>query len=301
MRISFGEDIKRRDSGKHKFLNRLSIALEALGATITNKNPDIFLHIGRNYKDVKAKKTVMRVDGLILNKGQPYEKQNRKILKAINNSDAIVYQGKFCKEAYEKFLGVTKHSICIGNGASVNEFLPRDKKNFFLANCNWRPHKRLKNICESFIYALDKGIDADLVVIGKPDYNIKHPRIKYLGWVKDKTIKKLLSETIGLIHLSWLDWCPNSMVEAAVAGCPIIYSGSGGSQELGVGTGIAITDRQWDFKPCHLYKPPKLDDNEIYKAMLFLKSNNIDINRTDLDIKNVALKYISFFESLLKK
>lgn len=300
MKVQFGEEIDRQDSGKHKFLSRLSIEFKKKGIQIVNKNADIFLHIGRNIEKSSAKKIVMRADGLILNSDQPFEKMNKKILKHINSSDGIIYQGQFCKEAFEKFLGIQKYSVIISNGADPDEFLPRNPQNFFLTHCNWRPHKRLKNICEGFFNAQEKGLDSRLFVAGEIEPPVKHKKIKYLGWVKQPQLKELLSQAIATIHLAWLDWCPNAMIESIIAGCPVIYSTSGGSSAVAFSSGIPIKDVDWDFKPCRLYKPPKLDVDQIASAMISLKTNTFQMpKRDDLYIENVAQKYIKFFESLL--
>ncbi len=301
MKVCFAEDIKREDSGKHKFLHRLAKEFQNKGIKIVNNNADILLHIGRNISKKKAKKIVMRVDGLILNKAQSYRKKNSKILKYINKSDAVIYQSEFCKTSYELFLGVKKKNAVIFNGADPNEFFPRNKKNFFLANCRWRPHKRERQICESFIEASKRGLDSDLIITGNAEKLISHPRIKYLGWIPPKKLKKMLSRAISTIHISWLDWCPNSMVESIVAGCPVIYSDSGGSLEVGFSYGIGIDDENWDFRnPCYLYDPPRMNDDEIVEAMFNLKNNDIEIDGKEFYISNIADKYISFFREVLK-
>lgn len=300
MKVCFAEDIKREDSGKHKFLNRLAKEFKKKGIKIVGDNADILLHIGRNISKKKAKKRVMRVDGLILNKAQSYQKKNDKILKYIDKSDAVIYQSNFCEISYREFLGVSKQNKIIFNGADPNEFLPRDRKNFFLANCRWRPHKREKQICESFVHALERGLDSDLIVAGNAEKTIKHPRIRYPGWIHPNTLQRMLSEAIATIHLSWLDWCPNSMIESAVAGCPIIYSESGGSLEVGLGNGIAIEDEKWDFRhPCFLYDPPKMNEDQIIAAMFNMNRNDIKVEGKAFYISNIADQYISFFREVL--
>ena len=81
MKICFSEDINRTDSGKHKFLNRLSTELKHVGMKIVKNDADVLLHIGRNISGLRAKKIIMRVDGLILNKAQSYEKKNKNIVQ----------------------------------------------------------------------------------------------------------------------------------------------------------------------------------------------------------------------------
>lgn len=301
MKICIAEDVNRVDSGKHKFLNRLSIELKKNGCKFVDNDADILLHIGRNITGKMAKKIIMRVDGLILNKSQPYEKNNRKILKYINKSDAVIYQGDFCRDAYEKFLGVDKKSTCIHNGADPSEFLKRDVKNYYFSYCRWRPHKRHKNICEGFIRAIENGLDSVLYIGGEvaQKERIDHPKINYLGWMPPDEIKACLGHAIATIHLSWLDWCPNSMVESIMAGCPIIYSDSGGSPEIGKFGGVPIRDVQWDFTPTFLYDPPQLNLGDISDALFYVRDHNIEVDRNQLDIKYIAEKYMDVFKEVL--
>ena len=301
MKICIAEDMNRVDSGKHKFLNRLSTELKKNGCKLVDNDADILLHIGRNITGKRSKKVIMRVDGLILNRSQPYEKNNKKILKYINKSDAVIYQGDFCKDAYEKFLGVDKKNMCIHNGADQSEFLKRDVKNYFFSYCRWRPHKRYKNICDGFINAVENGLDSILYIGGEVDKyeKVMHPNIKYLGWISSDDIKKYLSHAIATIHLSWLDWCPNSMVESIVAGCPIIYSDSGGSPEIGKFGGISILDTQWDFTPTFLYDPPWISEDIMSNALIEIKGKKIDVNREALNIKKISEEYLNFFNEVL--
>jgi glycosyltransferase involved in cell wall biosynthesis len=301
MKIQIAENIKRNDSGKHKFLNRLFHELKEQGVEVDQKasKVDVLLHIGRNMDCCKAKKKVMRVDGLILNSDQKYEKENKKLKKQIDNSDAVVYQGEFCKQAYTKFLGVDKPYICALNGASPKEFFSRQPQDFFLTHCKWRPHKRLKELCDSFVYAKEQGLKSKLVVAGEKKKVIDHPDITYIGWVSDRYLKSLLSKSIATIHLAWLDWCPNAMIESVVAGTPVIYSKSGGSGEIGKGAGIGISDEQWDFKPTKLYDPPKLDRQEVADAMFKLETQLLEVYSEHVRINHIADKYVRIFNKLI--
>jgi glycosyltransferase involved in cell wall biosynthesis len=304
MNISFNVDVNLADadSGKHRFLIRLAKSFKDKGAKITDKNADVHLFIPSRCTDEAAKIKVLRLDGLIFNSRWNHKTDNKHIQKHIKLSDALVYQGQFCKDAYKNFLGINKESKIIHNAADPSEFVERDVKNYFLANCKWRPHKRLKYIIKSFLIALDMGLDADLVVTGKPDYKHKHKRIKYKGWVGRDNLKKYFSESIASIHLSWLDWFPNAMVEAIVAKCPIIYTDSGGHRDVAKDDGIVIKDIQWDYKICDLYSPPKLDLESVAKAMIISKNGNNKITeRNDLDIDTVSVSYLDYFEKLLKK
>ena len=305
MRVGFSVNVNKTDadSGKHKFLIRLARQMKKKGVVIDNTSPDIFLYLSGDEHCKKAKKNVLRLDGLIFNTRWNYNAKNKKILKSIKNSDALVYQGRFCQKAYQKFLGIeNRKKTIIYNGVDPSEFLERNPKDFFLANCKWRPHKRLKTIIKSYLYALDNGLQSDLVITGKADYKYKHPKIKYVGWQRCQQLKKLLSKCIASIHLTWLDWCPNSMIEAIVANVPLIYSKSGGHIEIGEGLGIGIEDVNWDFKACDLYSPPLMSKKEIAYSMLYFEKNkNIAYPiKEKFDIKNICDQYLAYFNNILK-
>ena len=86
------------------------------------------------------------------------------------------------------------------------------------------------------------------------------------------------------LHLSFLDHCPNVVVDAKASGCICIVSSSGGTKELCSKSDIIIKDLQWDFKPIKLYDPPKLNFDSYYL-------NNID--KKDYSINNSFKKYIN--------
>ncbi len=303
MKVGFCLDIDKKDanSGKHKFFIRLAKEMKKNDIIIDNKNPDIYIFLAGTNPSKKAKLNILRLDGLIMNTRWDYKSKNKKILKAIKQSDGIIYQGKFCRDAYNKFLNIDKRPYdIIPNGASPNEFLKREPKDFFIANCKWRPHKRLKEIIKSYLLALDMGLKSDLIITGKPDYKKNHFNIKYLGWQKYKKLKELLSNAIASFHLTWLDWCPNSMIESIISGCPIIYTKYGGQIELGEVSGIGIKDTQQKFNLIDLYSPPKIDRKKVAEAMLFLEENKNKkyYVRKDLDIKIICKKYIKFFKNI---
>lgn len=299
--FSFDTSVRTAPDGKHQFLIRLADQFRIKGIVVDNKKPDIFIRLPRETPNKKAKINIERIDGLIMNTRWNYKVKNRKIKESIGRSDALIYQGRFCEKAYRKFMGIDEvpYSI-IPNGASPGEFKDRKPKNYFLANSKWRPHKRLKPTVKCFLRALKKGLDADLIVTGKPDKKIKHPRIQYVGWQSRKQLKNLLSGAIASLHLTWLDWCPNAMVEAIVARCPVIYTISGGHRELAEGSGIGVKDTYWNWGLIDLYDPPKIDRDEVADAMIKIKKEKIEYPINDrLNIENVAGEYIKYFEKLL--
>jgi len=304
MKIGFSLDTNRKDAdpGKHKFFIRLATEMKTRGIKIDNKKPDVYIYLPGDSICKKAILNIVRLDNVVLDKNSDPKKRNKKIKKSIKQSDAIVYQSHFSKELHDRFLGIKedKKFRIIFNGASPDEFLPRNVKNYFLANAKWRECKRLEYIVGSFLLALNMGLDSDLIITGKSKNRIKHPRIKYLEWQNKKQLKILLSGSIASLHLTWLDCCPNSMIEAIVARCPVIYTRSGGISEIAKNSGIGIKDKEWNFKPFNAKCSPSIDEEEVALAMLKIKKENMIVNdREDLYISNICNQYIDFFKELL--
>lgn len=304
MKVGFSLNVNQEDAdpGKHKFFIRLAREMRKNNVEIDDRSPDVYVRLAGDKLNPNAKLNVLRLDNVVLGLKKDPKKRNKKIAKSIANSDALIYQGFFGKELHSRFLGIEsdKKYRIIPNGASPDEFLPRNVKNYFLANAKWRACKRLDGVVKSFLTALDMGLDSDLIITGKSKLKIKHPRIKYLTWQNKEQLKELLSGAIASLHLTWLDCCPNSMVEAIVAGCPVVYTRSGGLEELASGYGIGIEDKEWDYAPFDEEKPPKINIQQAAEAMLKIKNGEVEINgKRDLRISEICKQYIDFFREVL--
>jgi glycosyltransferase involved in cell wall biosynthesis len=302
MRISFSKKIEAVSgyTGRYKFLAQLAQQFEKLNVQFDQNHPDIHLYLPSHKPNPKAKVNVLRLDGLCFGGKFKDWCENRKIRKAYKKADAIVFQGQFCRIAYQQYLHFNPLKYaCIANGASPDHFLPRQPANYFLANANWRPYKRVNLICDAFLMALEQGMNADLLITGKPDRHVDHPRIKYIGWQDPQQLAVLLQGALASIHAAWIDWCPNSMVEAIVAGCPVVYTAHTGQGELGSGAGWEIPEVPWDYSPCDMSKAPQGDTEAMAQALIQAANNPQSVCKPQLHIEQVARRYLDFFESLL--
>ena len=66
-----------------------------------------------------------------------------------------------------------------------------------------------------------------------------------------------------VIHLAWLDHCPNVVVEGRRAGCQIVCSSSGGTREIAGADAIVIEEDEWNMDPVRLYDPPEMDFSRV--------------------------------------
>ncbi len=296
MRISFSIPLKPI-SGKHKFAMRLAVAFKAKGIRVTSKKPHINLVFLKGVR--KGSKNIFRLDGVWMNSEMGYRKKNKKLRRLIEECDGLIYQNDFCKQASDAFLGKFQHHAVISNGAPLDKGgnIYKHTRPYLLTFCRWRPHKRLKDTVKGF---LRSGLSDryDLLVLGEdPDYVKSHPAVIYKG----KVLAELPSYIRGcefVIHLAYIDWCPNSVVEALVCGKNVLHASTGGTKYVVRKNGIRIQDKPWDFSPNKLYKPPPLNKEELskaYRSMLALPSPQVDY----LDIGVVADQYINYFKQLL--
>lgn len=295
-------------SGKHKFVSRLRNELAKRGyvAPPEGVNPDI--HMYTRKWNPKATHNVYRIDGICVNaalgelssKGKTCRQANTEIRDKLVCASGVVFQNEFCKEAVDRIIGSKRYRVnaCILNGADPAEFDVEPKKHdrpYFMALCKWRPHKRLSSVVEGFLRA-DLG-DVDLFVYGDTEERVDHPRVVYQGWHPKPEINAAIKGSVSTVHLSWLDWCPNAIVESIVAGKQVIYTTSGGSPLVAKGRGHAVQDAEWDFVVHDLYQSPPLDLDKVAEAYRKALNNPISgFDASDLHISAVTDQYIDLFE-----
>lgn len=298
-KISFDLDLKN-NSGKHKFINRLRSELGINNFIEVPMTQKADFHLFVNSINERAKYNIYRIDGVWLNLEDKNSLKNKKIIHNIKKSKAVIFQNEFCRDAVINFLEIMpKRYKIILNGADPKEFnqLPKiNEEPYFLALCKWRPHKRLNTIIDSFIKS---EINKNLIVIGEVEKQIKHPKIKYYGWQDKQKTNILIKNCIATIHMAWLDWCPNSVVESIVAKKQVIYTNSGGTKYIVKDRGHQIQDTDWNYKTIDLYKPPSLDIDSIINCYYNAVNKEIVINNTeDLDIRNIAKLYFDYLKEL---
>ena len=231
----------------------------------------------------KVKPMVLRLDGIWFNSEQEYNKQNAPIQYSYNNANAVVFQSYFNKKLTESWFGKHNNSYVIHNAAD-DKIISIINKHFWdqkfgpdveVWSCasNWRPHKRLRENVRYFLEFAPK--EAQLAIAGAvgmdeaKEIMILDERIHFLGDLDYTSLLALYKRSSTFIHLAYLDHCPNVVVDAQASGCKIICSSTGGTREI-VSDGIIIVEKEWDYKPCKLYKPPKID---LYKCLSVKKTS----------------------------
>lgn len=304
----------RGKTGKGRFCQRLVKAWKEMGIEVTedqDAKADIALHIGRINYSSKARKHVLRVGPANIDINMNWKKINSEKAQSVKMADAIVYQSHYSKKIYHKLVcHPDKPETIIFNGADPRDYeVEPYHSNFginFLASTRvWLAQKRLKYIIRAFLEAeID---DSYLIVCGDNQGVSKkydhHKNILFIGPVSDGVLARLYRLCDAMIHITYVDACPNSVVEAQVAGLPVICTDQGGTPEI-LKWGIILEDKPFKYKPINLNKPPKIDTEKIVKSLneivydrenlLYLKNNILD-----LYIDNIARQYLKFFKELI--
>ena len=292
-------------TGKGKFIFKLMRSLTKMGVecvTSTEGKCDIDFHVSRfHYESKNCLKRVLRLNPVHVDTNMHYKWLNAKKEKALRHSHGVIYQTVFSKKMCDAFIGKSRHlKTIIFNGADPQDYdVPAAQSeytyNYLASTRTWINQKRLPDIVESFLKA--DIADSVLYVAGiLVKYKYKHPRIKYLGDIDEKTLAGYLKLCNAMIHTTWIDACPNGVVESMVAGCPVIATNQGGTKELGVQT--LIEDKPWKFKAMNLNKTPKANINALAEAIIKHKER-LPVKSEHLYIDNIAEQYLRFFKEVL--
>jgi len=290
------------------FGNRLAKAIARRGHEFTNTFPldlNISFITGEYYESAT---NLLRLDGLYLDSGMPEinrQAENAPIFDSYNRFDKIIFQSEFSKKVYEAFTGTVRPNEVIHNGVPIT-FNPFDRHEVddkvIIASASWRRHKRLEEAIEAFKSSELKHVK--LVVLNAHDY-VKKTKIdvpdnvQIMGSVPPHELYDWYQRAHGMIHLCWLDSCPNSVVEALACGTPVLCSHNGGTKELIKHNGVVIKLEE-DYHPgklVDLYNPPKVNLNTIVEGVHELLETDTGFYRKDLEIRQVAQKYIDTWES----
>lgn len=294
--------------GASTFLRRMKKCMsEKYDVEFVKKNPDIYLTSPWRGNPPHGAKRIHRADGVYFDtllSGKTG--MNKRIAEAINKSHAVIYQSNHAKMMCQGILRVkNRRDVIIYNGADEIDHskIEVDKMGFdkmLVACAKWRPLKRPISIAKGFLAA---GLhDAVLVMIGKIDskHKVKHTNIKYVGQINAEDTWKYYSSCDGVIHISRMDACPNVVVEALVAGKPVLGNNIGGTPELIQKDGVIIkVDPTYDYKMFAMKNPDSVKSKYIAPAIHELLNTKWDIKRSDLTIGYSSKQYYEYFKQVL--
>lgn len=292
-------------TGPNTFAHRLATQISYDGYTVADADDcDLTLAFIQGAANVDwSKPVIQRLDGIWF-KPENFEFNNRFIRETYKRATYVVYQSDFDRKMIEKWWG-GKESCVIRNGIELHDVEPDEKmkrlrKEFdtiFVCSANWHPQKRLAANIEYFRHLRANGFPSScLIVLGNhPDAVVSDPAIFYAGSQPHQTCLQLYALADYMIHLAWLDHCPNVVVEALSVGTPVICTDSGGTRELVGENGIVIPDAPYNYELMDYDRPPPLD----FSSLPPLPGKRPEVDRNSVDIVHAAKLYEDLFERLV--
>lgn len=298
--------------GPNIFATRLRDELVSKGHNFLTHNPgtpfnNISVITGQY---IQGSNNILRLDNLYFDSENPdCDRLNSPIFRCYQDYDKIIFQSNFSKKMYEAFTGVEKENAVIYNGvpSSFNpEAIPayadsraKGYEKVCITSASWRRHKRLEEVVEAF--KSPKLKDTCLLVLGGKDYNtdMKIPENvfmcpKYPHWA----LPSLYAAADAMLFISWLDCCPNAVVEALACGVPVMCSHNGGTPELVGDNGLVLQlEEDYEFgTKVPLYSPKKVDNEAIIEGILDVLEIPKGFDRPDLSITHTAEQYEKHFK-----
>jgi glycosyltransferase involved in cell wall biosynthesis len=297
-------------TGPNTFATRLAKRLFELGHEVVQMGPeaDVSLVFIEPSGAPLASKVVQRLDGIWF-KPDEYAWKNRKIKDLYDKADAIVFQSRFDQGMVQHHwqCRLTTKDCVIANGIELDPIkqltipalvkLRQDYDQVFVCSSNWHAQKRLKSNVEMFLHLREKfSPNSCLVVMGNnPDCWVSDPHILFTGGQPPEVYMQVFAAANWMIHLAWLDHCPNVVIESLSQGTPVICSSSGGTCELVKGFGIVIDEKDpYGLELTDYDHPPSIDVQQVTS----LPDKRSLGPHADIDIKAVAQKYIELFEGI---
>jgi glycosyltransferase involved in cell wall biosynthesis len=251
---------------------------------------------------------ILRLDGLYFDTDNTLgdtNKLNEPLNTAYNIHDKIVFQSEWSRDMFFHHFGITRKPYeVIYNGVPYDLVYNATPIKFpfkktLICSGRWRRHKRLEETIAGFKKLND--FDVGLVILGRHAIAGLPENIISLGDVPPESIFKALKGADAFVSLSWLDSCPNTVVEALACGLPVLCSHNGGTKELVKNSGIVLKlEEDFNLERIALYSPPKVDTDLIAKGMrsiLDMKEYYGGVIRPDLNIERVINSYMDFMKS----
>lgn len=329
-RISLNNVNTQSTSGPNQFGIKLGLGLEKCGFEIKTNNisndSDINLVLIEtdNVPENLMKPLVLRLDGIWFANQQEFVEKNVLIRKTYERADGIIFQSEFDKKMIEKHFGIRDvPKKVIYNGSFARRFdrkkikiewLENIKEDFdtvFICAADWkdRPHKRLNenirfvsefaNWLKQKCCLLSMGQISGVEPMTEIEHHKNFTQI-HLGHVQPAQTIVPMAYADWMIHLAYLDHCPETCTDSLAAQLPVICSSSGGTPELVAERGLIIDEqKEFDFKISNYRKPPKLKfTEEQFKFVdegLELTQDDVQ----DVHMTTVTEKYVEFFEEVI--
>lgn len=326
-KLRIGFSLLRGGGGPTIFMSRLRDELGRRSDVSTtlffDPTADILL-MANKVRNIFKKPYVLRLDGIAFDAAltdNELEARNKDIVDGIRQASGIVFQSEFSKQLVSRFIGIPDvPHVIIPNGIDLSQFnslgpdkrvslgIPEDTF-VFVTSAKWRSHKRLSATISLFEKFRNEYCEnSALIILGDLSTEAckKIDGVHYIGHVQPNDLPQWYRTGDVFLFLSWLDNCPNSVLEAMASGVPVLCTNQGGTKELVLRTGLGIVseaDQEFTFKKVRLYEPPRPDEAKLFDSLIELHQNRHELKRVAnykaISIQSAANSYLQFFRKLV--
>lgn len=296
------------NSGPNSFGKRLAMGLIESGHEVElydGKNSDVSIVFIEPTGRPLAKKVIQRLDGIWFSP-EEFETKNSSIKKLYHVADGVIWQSEFDRGMTTKWWGNPKNGTVIRNGINAPEIkkfqipaLEQIRQHYemlFVCSANWHPQKRLMANIDLYKHLRSFYSSAALIVLGSNPIKVADPHIFYAGSQPHEVCLEIFSAANWMLHLAWLDHCPNTVVEALSQGTPVVCSEQGGTKELVQDFGVILKEKnEYNFELTNYDNPPILDLTQINKKLPEKEKLG---NPFDVTMDRTMKEYLSFLERI---
>lgn len=289
MRIHFSNVNFSSRSGPNSFASRLAEELTSRGHDIVGWQDVydaalIFIEPSTHIRD--DARTIQRLDGIWFKPGE-FHAKNRLIKKTYESCDHVIFQSEFDKNMSEHYWGIRPNTV-IRNGIKMGptnltfSISKSPETRIFVCSANWHPQKRLSENVRLYRQVRTEN-DILLVMGSTPDTDLREDLSEmYLGSLSHDECLAVFDKADWMIHLAWLDHCPNVVVESLSRGCPVICAADGGTKELVAGgNGVILPEyNEYKFQLTDYDSPPRVN----MEGFEIPEPPTIDTSRFDIKI-----------------
>jgi len=188
--------------------------------------------------------------------GADTERLNARLRGVLRAATHVVYQGEFCKEAADEFLGPPAGTWeILVNAVDTQEFTPADNPPggepvLLLAGDQSQAYRLETALATLALLPEARLLVAGSVVGGQQliqELGIAH-RVELVGRYAQRDAPALFRRAHVLLHPKVRDPCPNVVLEALACGVPVVHSASGGVPDLVGDSGIGVaSETTWEL------------------------------------------------------
>jgi len=244
---------------------------------------------------------------------------NKPIAKSIKKSNYSIFQSKFAYKLCNRVLRLESRNLIkygykiIYNGIDlsyIDKIAPDAsiEHGSLVACARWDPNKRPLSMIKGFLKAKTGrhlyiiggiGVEGKGKNIGK---KYKSPYLHFLGEKTNKETISIMKACDYQIHLSFIDICPNTIIEGLSCGLNVLCSNLGGTSELVGKNGVILkVDKFWETK----YLKKRIEDVDNLRSQVvadginkLLKIKKIpDVSR--FNIHKVSKKYVQIIKKVI--